>query len=63
FGLDGPQRSLRQVGATLGVSGERIRQVERVALDKLREAALAASVEDPGPAHPRPANTQRPSAR
>ncbi|MGZ6575126.1 MAG: hypothetical protein ACXVFM_03970, partial [Solirubrobacteraceae bacterium] len=28
------------------MSGERIRQVERVALDKLREAALAASVED-----------------
>src|SRR3954466_4759457 len=47
FGLDGPERTLRQLGVTLGVSAERVRQVERDALDKLREAALASSVDGP----------------
>ena len=49
FGLDGPERSLRQVGATLGVSGERVRQVERVALEKLRVAALTGAVDNSRP--------------
>ena len=41
FGLDGPARTLGELSAVLGVSAERVRQVEQVALGKLREAALA----------------------
>jgi RNA polymerase primary sigma factor len=38
FGLDGSlPRSLRSLGVELGVSGERIRQIEALALEKLRE--------------------------
>lgn len=42
FGLDGPERTLRQLAASLGVSAERVRQIERGALDKLRTAVDAA---------------------
>jgi RNA polymerase sigma factor (sigma-70 family) len=38
-GLDGPERSLRELAAELGVSAERVRQVEGRALGKLRAAA------------------------
>jgi RNA polymerase primary sigma factor len=38
FGLDGPQRTLRELALVLGVSAERVRQIEGRALDKLREA-------------------------
>jgi RNA polymerase sigma factor (sigma-70 family) len=42
FGLGGrPSLSLAQLGAELGVSRERIRQIERRALDQLRENELA----------------------
>jgi RNA polymerase sigma factor (sigma-70 family) len=36
YGLDGPEKTLRELGGTLGVSAERVRQIEQRALDKLR---------------------------
>jgi RNA polymerase primary sigma factor len=47
FGLDGPERTLRELAVVLGVSAERVRQVEQVALDKLREAAVETAADDP----------------
>jgi RNA polymerase primary sigma factor len=38
FGLDGPERTLREVARELGVSAERVRQLEQRALEKLRAA-------------------------
>lgn len=40
YGLDGPPRTLRELGADLGVSAERVRQIEEQALEKLRVALL-----------------------
>jgi RNA polymerase primary sigma factor len=39
YGLDGEPRSLREVGAELAVTAERVRQIQRAALDKLRVGA------------------------
>jgi RNA polymerase sigma factor (sigma-70 family) len=41
FGLDGPALSLREIAGRLGVSAERVRQLENRALGKLRAAATA----------------------
>jgi DNA-directed RNA polymerase sigma subunit (sigma70/sigma32) len=41
YGLDGNLRTLREVGAELSVTAERVRQIERTALGKLRVAAQA----------------------
>jgi RNA polymerase primary sigma factor len=38
FGLDGPELTLRELAGTLGVSAERVRQLEQRALGKLRAA-------------------------
>jgi RNA polymerase sigma factor (sigma-70 family) len=38
FGLSGPEQTLRQLARALGVSAERVRQIEQRALGKLRDA-------------------------
>jgi RNA polymerase sigma factor (sigma-70 family) len=38
FGLDGPEQTLRELAGCLGVSAERVRQIEQRALGKLRTA-------------------------
>ena len=37
FGLDGRESTLRELGEQLGVSAERVRQIEEISLSKLRE--------------------------
>jgi RNA polymerase primary sigma factor len=39
YGLDGPEESLRDIGERIGLSGERVRQIEQRSLGKLRAAA------------------------
>jgi RNA polymerase primary sigma factor len=39
YGLGGSPQTLRELGGRLGVSAERVRQIEHGALDKLRDAA------------------------
>jgi RNA polymerase primary sigma factor len=41
FGIEGDERTLRELAAELDVSAERVRQIEQGALDKLREAVTA----------------------
>ncbi len=53
-GLDGEVQSLREIAGRLGVSAERVRQLESRALGKLRAAATDAP-DGPDRRHPRPA--------
>jgi RNA polymerase primary sigma factor len=36
FGLSGPKQTLHQIGGLLGISHERVRQIEEVAIKRLR---------------------------
>jgi RNA polymerase sigma factor (sigma-70 family) len=41
YGLEGrPAQTLRQIGEALGISAERVHQIEARALEKLRDAVL-----------------------
>ena len=62
FGLDGRTQSLREVAARLGVSAERVRQLENRALGKLRAAATGETDRQDG--HPgAPVRHSRPALR
>ncbi|MEA2255689.1 MAG: polymerase primary sigma factor [Solirubrobacteraceae bacterium] len=41
YGLDGVERTLQELAGSLGLSAERVRQIEQAALDKMRAAARA----------------------
>jgi RNA polymerase primary sigma factor len=41
YGLDGPERTLRDLGQSMGVSAERVRQIEQTALEKMRAGSSA----------------------
>jgi RNA polymerase primary sigma factor len=39
YGLGGPERTLRELGQSMGVSAERVRQIEQTSLEKMRATA------------------------
>jgi RNA polymerase sigma factor (sigma-70 family) len=47
FGLDGEERTLREIAEDLGVSAERVRQIEQCALDTLRDIVTSSVAEPP----------------
>jgi DNA-directed RNA polymerase sigma subunit (sigma70/sigma32) len=46
YGIGRPAATLREIGVELGLSAERVRQVEEEALDKLRRALTGAASAD-----------------
>jgi RNA polymerase sigma factor (sigma-70 family) len=53
FGIDGPEHTLEQIGISMGVTRERIRQIEKAALEWLRSPAARAKF------HNKPTSTRR----
>jgi RNA polymerase primary sigma factor len=45
YGLDGPPKTLRAIGEGLGISHERVRQIEEQTLEKLRAATLCPPIQ------------------
>ncbi len=62
FGLDGRQRTLRELAGDLGLSAERVRQIEEASLGKLRALADGRSADD-RPTVPAPPARDRRRAR
>ncbi|HEV7584299.1 MAG TPA: sigma-70 family RNA polymerase sigma factor [Solirubrobacteraceae bacterium] len=54
YGLGGPERTLRELGQVMGVSAERVRQIEQTALEKMRVSPTAR----PATTRPRPGPAQ-----
>jgi RNA polymerase sigma factor (sigma-70 family) len=52
FGLAGPERTLRELGQRIGVSAERVRQIEEAGLEKMRTALEEPSMSAPIAVYP-----------
>jgi DNA-directed RNA polymerase sigma subunit (sigma70/sigma32) len=63
FGLDGAERTLRELAGDLGVSSERVRQIEVAALDKLRTAVSATPARTAAPPRPAAGRWRAPGSR
>jgi RNA polymerase sigma factor (sigma-70 family) len=64
YGLQSQELTLRELGETMGISGERVRQIEQTALEKMRAAfSQPASEQSVTPSRQPPARGRRDPAR